>query len=198
MPQVSTQIFHAQTIGTQPEGIPGEPGAIGFGQPGDPNANTLEEDTHVEPDSTPGEDTNPDANTPVHPEGMGPDVLLVEDGTAQENAGIEGDKDPHVELQEPGVSHPTTPEDNVLLILSSPPHIIPEAASMQRSPVISTMTPGILEPDRRADLELPHDTPPPTTFEAASMQRLPAVNTRTPAIQIQRVAQIWCRCPHGH
>jgi hypothetical protein len=78
---------------------------------------------------------------------MGPDVLLVEDGTARENAGIKGDEDPHVELQEPWVSHLTTPEE-VKFLTSSPspsqPTIL-EAASMQSLLAINTMTPGILE-----------------------------------------------------
>ena len=43
-------------------------------------------------------------------------------------------KDPHVELQEPGVSHFATPEEDMFLTLPSlPPTITPEAARTQRS-----------------------------------------------------------------
>jgi hypothetical protein len=173
-----------QTIGTKQSVISGEPGAIGFGQPGDPNANIPEGVAHGELDSIPGEDTHRNANAPVHPVGMGPVVLLEENGAAGKNASIEGDGVPHVELQEPGVSHLTTPEEVKFLTssLSPSPHIILEAASTQCPPAVNTTTPGIPEPDRHADLELPHDTQPPTTSEAARTQRSPAVNTGTPTI----------------
>ena len=54
----------------------------------------------------PGEEIDPNANTPVHLEGTGPDDLPEEDGAAGKHASIEGDKVPRVELQETGVSHP--------------------------------------------------------------------------------------------
>ena len=63
----------------------------------------------------PGEEIDPNANTPVHLEGTGPDDLPEEDGAAGKHASIEGDKVPRVELQETGVSHLTTPEDDMLL-----------------------------------------------------------------------------------
>jgi hypothetical protein len=81
------------------EAISGEPGAIEevanahhdraepdlqVGQPGNPNANTPEGVAHGEPDPTTGEDTNTNANAPVHLEGMGPDVLLEEEGISGE------------------------------------------------------------------------------------------------------------------
>ena len=131
----------------------------------------------------PEEEIDLNANAPGHPVGTWPDVLLEEDGTAGENASIEGDEVPHVELQEPGVSRLTTPEGNCLTSSSPPsPHIIPGAASTHRSPAVNTTTPGIPEPERRADLELPLDTPPPATSEAAKTQHSPAVNTGTPTI----------------
>jgi hypothetical protein len=117
----------------------------------------------------------------MHLEGTGPVILLEEDGAAGQNASIEGDEVPHIKLQEPRVSHLTTPENNMFLTLSSPP-TIPEAASMQSLLVVSTMMPGILEPDRCIDLELPHDTPPPTTSKAARTQHLPDTNTGMLAI----------------
>jgi hypothetical protein len=46
--QVLTQNLHMQTIGTKQSAISGEPGAIGFGQPGDPNVKRV---AHAEPDS---------------------------------------------------------------------------------------------------------------------------------------------------
>ena len=131
----------------------------------------------------PEEEIDLNANAPVHPVGTWPDVLLEEDETVGENASIEGDEVPHVELQEPGVSRLTTPEVKFLTSSSPPsPHIIPGAASTHRSPAVNTTTPGIPEPDRRADLELPHDTPPPATSEAAKTQHSPVVNTGTPTI----------------
>ena len=142
LPQVPTQNLHAQTIGVEPSAISGEPGAIGFGQPGDPTANIPEGVAHGEPDSIPGEDSHRNTNAPVHPVGTGPVVLLEEDGAARQNASIEGNEVPHVELQEPGVSHLTTPEEvKFLTSLSPSPHIILEAASAQSSPAVNTMTP---------------------------------------------------------
>ena len=120
----------------------------------------------------------------MHPVGTGPVALLEENGAAGRSASIEGDEVPRVELQEPGVSHLTTPEDNMSLTLSLTP-TIPEAASTQSSPAVNTMMPGILETVRRADLDPPpHDTPPSITSEAARTQRSPDVNTGTPAIPV--------------
>ena len=137
---------------------------------------------HAEPVLMPGEESNTNANVPTHPVGTGPEVLLEEGGTAEKDACTEDDGIPRGELQEPGVSHLTTPEEAESLTSSPPSHITPEAASMQRPPAVNTMTPGILQPDRRAGLEPPHDTPPPTTSEAARTQCSPAANTGTPAI----------------
>jgi hypothetical protein len=163
----------------------GEPGAIGFGQPGDLNANTSEGVTHAEPDSTPGKENDPKANAPVNPEGTGSDILLVEEGTAGENVDIEGDGDPYVELQEPWVNHLVMPEEDKLLTLPSPPLCITlEAASMQHSPAVNTMTPEIPEPEVcGTDLKpLLHGMSPPPTSEVARTQRSPAVNAGTLAI----------------
>jgi hypothetical protein len=130
----------------------------------------------------PGEESNTNASVPMHPVGTGPDVVLEEDGTAGKDACIEEDGVPRGELQEPGVGHLTTPEEAAFLTSSPSSHTTPEAASMQRSPAVNTMTPGILQPNRCTGLEPPHDTPPPTTSEAARTQCSPAANTGTPAI----------------
>ena len=84
-------------------------------------------------------------------------------GAARKTVRVEGNMGPHVELREPGVSYLATQENTESLTLSSPPLIIPEAAMMQRSPVVNAGTPGIPEPeDHGADLEPPpHDLPPP-------------------------------------
>ena len=89
LPQGPTQNAHAQTTSAEPKVILGELGEIEFGQPGDPNANTPEGVAHAEPDSTPGEDTNPDANMPVYSEVTVPEVLLEEDGTNGKDTHIE-------------------------------------------------------------------------------------------------------------
>jgi len=158
-----------QTI-AEPEAIPGKPGAIER-QPGDLNVNTPEGVAHGEPDSMPGEDINPNPNAPVHLEGTGPEVMLEEGGIAGEDASIEGDRDPLVELQEPGVSHLAMLEEDKFLILSPPPPITPEAASMQRSPAVNTRMSATPVQDHGADLEpQPHDTPTPN--EAAFTCRL--------------------------
>ena len=183
LPQVPTQNLHAQTIGAEPEAISGEPGAIGFGQPGNPNANIPKGVAHGEPDSIPGEDSHRNMNAPVHPVGTGPVILLEENSAAGKNASIEGDEVPCVELQEPGVSHLTAVGENKFLTSSPSPSITLEAACTQSSPAVNTTTLGILEPDCGADLDPPpHDTPPPISSEAARTQRSPAVNTGTPAI----------------
>jgi len=115
------------------------------GQPGDLNANNPEGVTHLEPDST-REET---PNAPMHPEGMGPEVLkdveedrllkVEEDGATRKAASVKGDASPRVELQGPGVSCLTTQEDTGSLTLPSPiPPTTPEAASTQRSPAANT------------------------------------------------------------
>jgi len=179
-PQAPTQDVHAQTIGAEPEAIQGEPGATEW-QPGDPSTNTPKGVAHAEPDSTPGEVFDPNANAPVHLEGAGLGFLmdaeedrpyvLEEDGIAWENASVEEDRDPRIELQEPGVSHLAMPEEDMFLTSSlssssssssSSSPITPKTASMQCSPAIDTEMPATPEPDYGMDLEpQPHDRLPP-------------------------------------
>ena len=60
-----------------------------------------------------GELGDPKANALVHLEGTRQgvsidredDLSLVEEETARENASVGEDKEPHIELQKPGVSH---------------------------------------------------------------------------------------------
>ena len=153
---------HAQNIGGELKASSDEPGAI-ESQPGNPNANSPRRSRSYSAGLDAREESNTNANVPMHPVGTGPDVLLGEDGTVGKDACIEEDGVPRGELQEPGVSHLTTPEEAEFLT-SPPSHTTPEGASMQRSPAINTMTPGILQPDRRAGLEPPHDMPPPNHF----------------------------------
>jgi hypothetical protein len=138
--QVLTQNLHMQTIDAKQLAILGEPGAIRFGQPSDPNVNIPEGVTYGELDSIPGEDTHWNMNVPVHPVGIGPVILLEENGAARKNVSIEGDRVPYIELQEPGVSHLTTLEEVKFLTssLSLSPHIILKAASMQCPLAINT------------------------------------------------------------
>jgi hypothetical protein len=177
--QVPTQNLYMQTISVKPSAILGEPEAIRFGQPGDPNTNIPKGVAYGELDSILGKDTYWNMNVPVHPVGMGPVILLEENGAARKNASIEGDRVPHIELQEPGVSHLTTLEEVKFLtsLLSPSPHIILEAASTQCPLAVNTMIPGIPEPDHHADLELLHNMQPPTTSKATRTQCLLAVNT---------------------
>jgi len=111
---------HAQTVGAEPEAIPGEPGATKEvahahhdraepdlqGQPGDSNVNTPKGVALGEPDSMPGEETDPNANTLAHLECAEQETLIneedrslkVEEGIAGENASVEGDMGPCIEL----------------------------------------------------------------------------------------------------
>ena len=145
-----------------------------FGHPGNPNNITPEGVAPAEPDSTPGEDANPDTDACAHLDGAGSELSMdgkedhslevEEDGIAGDNASVEGDIGPRVELQDPGVSPLATQEDVGLLTPPSPsPPPTPEAASTQRSPAVNAGTPAIPEPeDRGADLDPPpHDTPLP-------------------------------------
>ena len=179
---------HVQTISTEPEAISGEPGAIkevahehnGHAepdlqeQPGDLNANTPKGVAHPEPDLMPGEDIDPNVNAPVHLEGTGPGVLmdaeedrpedmLEEDGITRENASVKEDRVPHIELQESGVSHLATPEEDMFLTLSSSsPPTTSDAARAWRSLAVNTGTLAIPILDQGAVLEpLPHDMPVP-------------------------------------
>ena len=181
-PQTPHPIIHAQTIGTEPEAILGKPGAIKEGahthnnhvepdlkegQPGDPNTNTPEGVTHSELDSIPEET---DLNVLAHLEGAGPEVLMdaeedhslevEEDGTAGKTLSVKGDMDPHIRLQEPGVSCLATQEVAGSLTMSSPPPPTTlEAASIQRSLAVDTETLAIPVPDHSVDLEPQlHDT----------------------------------------
>ena len=146
---------------------------------------------HAEPDSTPGEEIN--LNAPAHLESAGPEVLmdaeedrpyvLKEDGTTRGNASVGEDRDPRIELQEPGVSHLTTQEKAGSLTLSSPmPPTTSEAARTQRSPAVNAGTSANPERDRGADLEPPpHD--PALLNEAAE-------STDHPPQQIQAHARV--------
>src|SRR5712691_3315723 len=138
-----------------------------FGHPGNPNDNTPEGVAHQEPDSMPGEDAITNPYAPAHLEGVGPELsmdgkedqsLEVEEGIAGENASIEGDIGPRVELQYPGVSPFAMQEDVGSLTPPSPPPTptTPEAASTQHSPAVNSGTPAIPEPeDRGTDLDPP-------------------------------------------
>lgn len=74
-----------------------------------------------------GDVINLNANALVHLESTEPEVLmdaegdrsLEEDGAARENASVDEDEDPHVELQEPGISYLATSEEGKFL--ASPP-----------------------------------------------------------------------------
>ena len=85
--------------------------------------------------------------------------MLEEEGTAGENASVEEDRDPRVELPKPRVSHLATLEEAKFPTLLSPSPTIFEAARMQRSLVVNAGMLETPEPDCGADLELPpHDT----------------------------------------
>ena len=160
-PEAIEEGAHAHNDRTEPD--------LKEGQPGDPNANTPEGVTHSELDSMQEETPN----APVHFKGMGPEVLkdmeedcllkVEEDGAARKAASVEGDVNPCVELQSPGVSCLAMQENARSLTLPSPPPpTILETASMQHSPAANTGTPDIPVPEHGADLELQlHDTPPP-------------------------------------
>ena len=135
-----------------------------FGHPGNPNANTPEGVAHPEPDSTPGEDADSNTDARAHPDGAGSELTMdgkednslevEEEGTAGDNASVEGDIGPRVELQDPGVSPLATQEDVGLLTPPpSPPPITPEAASTQRSPVVNTGASATPEPDSDNEAE---------------------------------------------
>jgi len=80
-------------------------------------------------------------NAPAHLEGTEPellmdvegDQLLEEEGTTGENASVEEDRDPRVELPKPRVSHLATLEEAKFPTLLSPSPTTFEAARMQRS-----------------------------------------------------------------
>jgi len=131
----------------EPDSMPGEDT--------NPNVYTPEGVAHTEPDSTPGEETDPNTDARAHLEGAGPEILL-EEGTIGENASVEEDRYPRVELLEPGVSRLATPEEVEFLTSlssssssssSSSPTTF-EAARMQHSPVVNAGMPAIPEPDR--------------------------------------------------
>jgi hypothetical protein len=145
----------------------------------------------------PGEESNTNANVPMHPVGTGPDVLLEEDGTAGKDACIEEHGVPRGEMQEPGVSHLTTLEEAEFLTLSPPSHTTPEATSMQRSPAVNTMTPGISFNQTVARAWSRHTTPhrPLLPRLLGHSTHRPLTQGHQPA-QIRRAAQTWCRRPH--
>jgi hypothetical protein len=82
--------------------------------PGNPNNNTPEGVAPAEPDSMPRDDTNPNTDARAHLEGAGSQVSMdeedhlvkVEEGIAGENASVEGDIGPCVELQNPSAPLP--------------------------------------------------------------------------------------------
>src|SRR5260221_2071493 len=129
-----------------------------FGHPGNPNDNTPEGVDHQEPDSMPGEGAITNPYAPAHLEGAGPELSMdgkedhslevEEEGIAGENASLEGDIGPPVEMQDPRVSPLATQEDvRSLTPPSSPPSpITPEAASTQRSPATNMGTSATPEP----------------------------------------------------
>jgi hypothetical protein len=172
-PQAPTHGVHAQTVGAKLEAI--------SGQPGNPNVNT------PEPDSTPGEEIN--ANTHFEgaepqdsmDEGIGRLVEVEEDGAARKTAGVEGDTDPRIELQEPGVSCLATQENTGSLTLSSP-LTTPEAARTQRSSAVNTGIAATPEPeDRGADLDpQPHDPPQPEEAPGNLLPTIPPEQIRAP------------------
>jgi len=133
-----------------------------FGHPGNPNVNTPKGVTPAEPDSTPGEDATTNLYAPAHLEGAGPELsmdgkedhsLEVEEEGITENASIEWDIGPRVELQDPGVSPLAMQEDVRSLTPSSPSPITPEAASMQCSLVANTGTSATPNNDSAEDAE---------------------------------------------
>ena len=151
---------HTQAI-AEPEVTPGKPGAIKR-QPGDLNANTPKGVAYRELDSMSGEDITNNACT--HLKGTEPETLLEKEGIAKENASVKEDSDPRIELQESGVSHlATLEEDKFLTTSSSLPSTTSKAARMQHSLAINTGMSAIPEPEDSADLEPPPDegTKPP-------------------------------------
>jgi hypothetical protein len=139
--------------------------------PGDPD--TLERVSHtqtvdVESDLTRGV-VDPMVDTRTHLEGAVVEILVdTDDNWLVDDGFIKEGRDPHVELQEPGISRLATPEEaESLTLLSSPPPITPEAARTQRLAAVSTGMPANLQPEDGADLELPHDTLQPNEAREA-------------------------------
>jgi len=135
-----------------------------FGHPGNPNVNTPEGVAPAEPDSTPGEDADSNTDARAHPYGAGSELTMdgkedhslkvEEEEIAGDNASVERDMGPRVELQDPRVSPLATQEEvGSLTPPSSPPPITPEAASTQRSPVVNTGTSATPEPDSDNEAE---------------------------------------------
>ena len=161
-PEDPNPMVHAQTVGSERDTEPGEP-------------DTHEGAVHtqivdVEPDSTPGEVTNPNIDAHAHfvraePEtlmGEGEDWLYAMEESTGEIASVEEDKHPHIELQEPRVSHLVMREKARSLSLPSLPlPITPEAVRTQRSPTTNAGTLATPEPDCGADLEPPEAVGPP-------------------------------------
>ncbi len=154
-PDATEAVTHAHDDRAEPD--------LQTGQPGDPNANTPKGVAHAEQDSTQGEETA--SNAPAHLEGAGPEpsmdekedhsLEVEEEGIAGENASVERDIGPRVELQIPGVSPLATHEDIGLLTSPSPSSspLTPEAASMQCSPVANTGTSATPDNDSAEDAE---------------------------------------------
>ena len=161
-----------------PNSVPGKPSTL------EGVAHTQKVD--VEPSLIRGEVTDPNMDAHAHLEGAEPECpvdiedgwSLEEEGTAGENTSVEEDSDPHVELQEPRVSHLSRlEEEEFLTFISLPPPVTFEAAVMQHALAVSAGTPAVPEPDRGADLEpQPHDTPPPNEAAEPYTQHLPEQN----------------------
>jgi hypothetical protein len=135
-----------------------------FGHPGNPNDNTPEGVARPEPDSTLGEDVDSNTNAPAQSYGAGPELLMGEEDDrslkveeeeiAGNDASVERDMGPRVELQNLGVSPLATHEDTGSLPLPSPsPSPTPEAASTQCSPVVNTGTSATPDSDSDNDAE---------------------------------------------
>ena len=136
---------------------------------------------HAELDSTPG---NRSEREHTRAYSRHEARLLLVEGTARENADIEGDGDPHVKLQEPRFSHLATPEEAEFLTLPSSPSPPTSRRMLVRSaPVANTAASAIPESDHGADLALLQGTPLPPTPEAARTQHFLAVNAGPLAIR---------------
>ena len=135
-----------------------------FGHPGNPNLNTPEGVAHPEPDLTPGEDANSNANVPMHSDGVGLDLLMEEEDDrslkveeeeiAGNDASVERDMGPRIELQNPGVSPLATHEDagsSPSPSSSSSSPLTPEAASTQCSLVVNPGTSATPDSDSDDD-----------------------------------------------
>lgn len=144
-----------QTVGAEREAISGDPDAI--------EEVAQAQIVDAEPDLKLGELGDPHANAPAYLEGAETESFVdIEDhwslreGIAGENARVEEDRAPHVELQEPGVGHLATLEEGEFLTWPplSPP-ITPEAARTQHSPAVNAGMPATPDPEGSTNLVPP-------------------------------------------